>query len=90
MWYGFVKEMSGRLPFTRPKGHYEYLVMPYGLTAQGQARWALFFTRFKFSVVYHPGSQNGKADALSQRHDHHSSPTYPEHILPPSVVIAPV
>ncbi|KAK3539704.1 hypothetical protein QTP70_012035 [Hemibagrus guttatus] len=29
-----------------------------------QARWALFFTRFVFTVTYRPGSKNGKADAL--------------------------
>ncbi|KAK3530803.1 hypothetical protein QTP70_002830 [Hemibagrus guttatus] len=26
-----------------------------------QARWALFFTRFQFTVSYRPGSKNGKA-----------------------------
>ncbi len=31
-----------------------------------QARWALFFTRFDFSVTYRPGTQNTKADALSR------------------------
>ncbi|KAK3518488.1 hypothetical protein QTP70_001478 [Hemibagrus guttatus] len=31
-----------------------------------QARWALLFTRFKFSVTYRPESKNGKADALSR------------------------
>ncbi|KAL0152509.1 hypothetical protein M9458_052232 [Cirrhinus mrigala] len=30
-----------------------------------QARWALFFTRFDFTVTYRPGSKNSKADALS-------------------------
>uniref|UniRef100_A0A673JPB4 Zgc:101569 n=1 Tax=Sinocyclocheilus rhinocerous TaxID=307959 RepID=A0A673JPB4_9TELE len=29
-----------------------------------QTRWALFFTRFDFSVTYRPGSRNTKADAL--------------------------
>ncbi|KAK3574255.1 hypothetical protein QTP86_004408 [Hemibagrus guttatus] len=31
-----------------------------------QARWALFFTRFQFTVSYRPGSKNGKVDALSR------------------------
>ncbi len=31
-----------------------------------QARWALFFTRFQFTVTYRPGSNNCKADALSR------------------------
>ncbi|KAK3567252.1 hypothetical protein QTP86_015083 [Hemibagrus guttatus] len=28
-----------------------------------QARWALFFTRFEFSVTYRPGTKKSKADA---------------------------
>ncbi|KAK3547073.1 hypothetical protein QTP86_009905 [Hemibagrus guttatus] len=32
-----------------------------------QARWALFFTRFRFMMTYRPRSKNGKADALSRR-----------------------
>ncbi|XP_073500291.1 uncharacterized protein [Phyllobates terribilis] len=31
-----------------------------------QARWALFFSRFNFSVTYIPGTKNVKADALSR------------------------
>lgn len=31
-----------------------------------QARWALFFARFMFTLSYQPGSKNTKADALSQ------------------------
>jgi hypothetical protein len=30
-----------------------------------QARWAMLFTRFVFTLFYRPGSQNTKADALS-------------------------
>ena len=32
-----------------------------------QARWAQFLTRFEFKILYRPGSQQGKADALSRR-----------------------
>ena len=32
-----------------------------------QARWAQFLTRFDFVILYRPGMQQGKADALSQR-----------------------
>jgi transposase InsO family protein len=35
-----------------------------------QARWALFFGDFDFTVHYRPGSKNGKADALSRRSDY--------------------
>ncbi|KAI2664082.1 Transposon Tf2-6 polyprotein [Labeo rohita] len=55
-----------------------------------QARWALFFTRFQFTISYRPGSQNHKADALSRVHEpDHASPP-PETILPASMLIAPV
>ncbi|KAK3567559.1 hypothetical protein QTP86_020033, partial [Hemibagrus guttatus] len=33
-----------------------------------QAQWALFFTRFNFTISYRPGSKNIKADALSRIH----------------------
>ncbi len=33
-----------------------------------QARWALFFTHFKFTVTYRPGHKNLRADALSRLH----------------------
>ncbi|XP_043103315.1 DNA (cytosine-5-)-methyltransferase 3 beta, duplicate a [Puntigrus tetrazona] len=39
---------------------------------KGKARWALFFTRFHFTVMYRPGSKNGKVDALSRCHDRQS------------------
>uniref|UniRef100_A0A9J7ZGW9 Gypsy retrotransposon integrase-like protein 1 n=1 Tax=Cyprinus carpio carpio TaxID=630221 RepID=A0A9J7ZGW9_CYPCA len=55
-----------------------------------QARWALFFTRFNFSVTYRPGSKNSKADALSRIHDSANSQMRPETILPPSIIIAPI
>lgn len=32
-----------------------------------QARWALFLTRFNFTLSYRPGSRNAKPDALSRR-----------------------
>ncbi|KAI2647611.1 Transposon Tf2-6 polyprotein [Labeo rohita] len=53
-----------------------------------QARWALFFTRFNFSVTYRPGSQNTKADALSRLHESHASSSTQEPILSPSIIVA--
>ncbi|KAL0173798.1 hypothetical protein M9458_029766, partial [Cirrhinus mrigala] len=55
-----------------------------------QARWALFFSRFNFSVTYRPGSQNTKADALSRLHEPEPQVDNPEPILPPSMILAPV
>ncbi len=55
-----------------------------------QARWALFFTRFQFTVTYRPGTKNTKADALSRQTEsvEHSSPV--ENILPAKILLAPV
>ncbi len=39
-----------------------------------QARWALFFGRFDFSISYRPGSKNIKPDALSRIFDHSDRP----------------
>ncbi|KAK3535972.1 hypothetical protein QTP70_022854 [Hemibagrus guttatus] len=55
-----------------------------------QARWALFFTRFQFTVTYRPGSKNGKADALSRGFETASEPTLVEPILPATAILAPV
>ncbi|KAK1793770.1 hypothetical protein P4O66_001506 [Electrophorus voltai] len=33
-----------------------------------QVCWSLFFSRFNFKIMYRPGSQNTKADALSRIH----------------------
>ena len=50
-----------------------------------QSRWALFFTRFDFTISYKPGTENVRADALSRQFtDSTSSSTDPETILPPS------
>ncbi|KAK3540782.1 hypothetical protein QTP86_001589 [Hemibagrus guttatus] len=55
-----------------------------------QARWALFFTRFRFTVMYCPGSKNGKADALSRGFETTSESTRVEPILPVTAILAPV
>ncbi|KAK3568984.1 hypothetical protein QTP86_021609 [Hemibagrus guttatus] len=55
-----------------------------------QARWALFFTRFQFSVTYRPGSKNCKADVLSRQFEASSKPVQPDLILPVTAILAPV
>ncbi|KAK3549802.1 hypothetical protein QTP86_010263 [Hemibagrus guttatus] len=55
-----------------------------------QAHWALFFTRFQFSVTYCPGSKNGKADTSSRQLESRSPPLHPDHILPLSLILAPI
>ena len=56
-----------------------------------QARWALFFGRFNFSLTFRPGSKNGKADALSRmfsKTDESGAKT--ETILPQNLVVGAV
>ncbi|KAI2646367.1 Transposon Tf2-8 polyprotein [Labeo rohita] len=54
-----------------------------------QARWALFFTRFRFTITYRPGSKNIPADALSRQTsaDLH---TESEPIIPPHLIVSPI
>ncbi|KAK5877443.1 hypothetical protein CesoFtcFv8_024946 [Champsocephalus esox] len=52
-----------------------------------QARWALFFTRFDFSLSYRPGSKNIKPDALSRQFQPESSPSHSENIITSTCVI---
>ena len=55
-----------------------------------QARWALFFNRFSFTLSYRPGSKNGKPDALSRVFDPEPVPKTPEPILRSDRVIGSV
>ncbi len=51
-----------------------------------QARWALFFGRFDFSISYRPGSKNIKPDALSRVFDRSEHSSSPEFIIPQKIV----
>jgi len=55
-----------------------------------QARWALFFTRFNFTISYRPGSRNVKADALSRLFAPEENPEEPEAILPEKLIVSPI
>ncbi|KAK3570071.1 hypothetical protein QTP86_010237 [Hemibagrus guttatus] len=55
-----------------------------------QARCAIFFTRFAFTVTYRPGSKNGKAVALSRQFESDNEPAQPDVILPATAILAPV
>uniref|UniRef100_A0A671VHH1 Uncharacterized protein n=2 Tax=Sparus aurata TaxID=8175 RepID=A0A671VHH1_SPAAU len=55
-----------------------------------QARWALFFNRFSFSLSYRPGSRNVKPDALSRLFDPEPEAKQPETILPLNCVVGAV
>uniref|UniRef100_A0A671YIT6 Gypsy retrotransposon integrase-like protein 1 n=1 Tax=Sparus aurata TaxID=8175 RepID=A0A671YIT6_SPAAU len=55
-----------------------------------QARWALFFNRFSFSLSYRPGSRNVKPDVLSRLFDPEPEAKEPETILPLTHVVGAV
>uniref|UniRef100_A0AAY5L8U6 Gypsy retrotransposon integrase-like protein 1 n=1 Tax=Esox lucius TaxID=8010 RepID=A0AAY5L8U6_ESOLU len=70
----------------------EYMRAARRLTPR-QARWAMFFTRFVFTLTYRPGSKNVGADALSRQHDTWMMPERPVDdapVLPESCIVAPV
>ncbi|XP_063819155.1 LOW QUALITY PROTEIN: uncharacterized protein LOC135057187 [Pseudophryne corroboree] len=49
-----------------------------------QARWSLFFSRFDFKILYRPGSQNVKADALSRSMEENVQPHDQRPIISPT------
>lgn len=55
-----------------------------------QARWALFFTRFHFTISYRPGPRNIKADALSRIHASEENMDEPETIIPTQLISSPI
>ncbi len=55
-----------------------------------QARWALFFTRFRFTVTYRPGTKNTKADALSCQTEKVNQTNNNDNIIPKKIIVAPV
>ncbi len=55
-----------------------------------QARWALFFTRFRFTVTYRPGTKNTKADALSRQTEKVNQTNNNDNIIPDKILVAPV
>ncbi|KAK3528837.1 hypothetical protein QTP70_011760 [Hemibagrus guttatus] len=78
-------------PFTVLTDHenLEYLRAAKRLNPR-QARWALFFTRFKFTISYRPGSKNVKADALSRLYSPDIASDDPETILPEKIFTNPI
>ncbi|KAI3369234.1 hypothetical protein L3Q82_007781 [Scortum barcoo] len=72
-----------------PLGHFEYqpTCAPQSASTPRQARWALFLSRFEFTLTYRPGSHNTKPDALSRQFSLDTSPSEPASILPPSCIV---
>lgn len=81
---------GAKLPFLVWTDHknLEYIGSAKRLNSR-QARWALFFTRFNFSLSFRPGSRNVKPDALSRQFQRGEESTEGlETILPTPCVIA--
>ncbi|KAK3569947.1 hypothetical protein QTP86_007632 [Hemibagrus guttatus] len=78
-------------PFTVLTDHknLEYLRAAKRLNPR-QARWALFFTRFKFTISYRPGSKNVKTDALSRIYGPDIASEDPEPVLPEKIFASPI
>ncbi|KAK3517629.1 hypothetical protein QTP70_013430 [Hemibagrus guttatus] len=78
-------------PFTVLTDHknLEYLRAANKLNPR-QARRALFFTRFKFTISYRPGAKNVKADALSRLYSPDIASDDPEPILPENIFVNPI
>ncbi|KAK3519933.1 hypothetical protein QTP70_008029 [Hemibagrus guttatus] len=55
-----------------------------------QARWALFFTRFQFTISYRPRPKNVKADALSRLHGREEPSDEPKPILHEKLFVSPI
>ncbi|KAL0146658.1 hypothetical protein M9458_057998 [Cirrhinus mrigala] len=55
-----------------------------------QARWALFFTRFQFSISYRPGAKNVRANALSHIHSTEETQEPTEPILSEKIFVNPI
>ncbi|QRW17779.1 Retrotransposable element Tf2 protein [Rhizoctonia solani] len=52
---------------------------------QRHAQWHLLLARYNFQIVYRPGKQSGKPDALSRRADHADIPPADQTMLPDPV-----
>jgi hypothetical protein len=64
----YLEGRDDNLEIWSDHGNLVYFTTKQKLTRQ-QARWALFLSRFKFTIIHKPGVQN-KSDALSRRPDH--------------------
>ncbi|KAI2657297.1 Transposon Tf2-9 polyprotein [Labeo rohita] len=81
---------GARHPFTVITDHrnLEYIREAKRLNPR-QARWALFFSGFRFTITYRPGHKNVKADALSRLHQP-DQPSTSDPILPPEHFLCPI
>ena len=65
MWRHWLEGANHPFLIWADHQHLEYIRAARRLKPR-QASWAMFFTWFRFTLSYSPGSQNVKADALSR------------------------
>lgn len=82
---------GAELPFVVWTDHknLEYLKKAKRLNPR-QARWALFFSRFNFSLSYRPGAKNVEPDILSRLHTPESNPESDSTILPAACFVGAI
>jgi len=67
-WRAELESVNEKHPVQVPSGHknLEYF-MSTKLLNRHQTRWSEFLSRFNFKIVYRPGKQSTKPDALTRR-----------------------
>ncbi|KAK3563596.1 hypothetical protein QTP86_031829 [Hemibagrus guttatus] len=85
-----LSQQQGSPRTLRPCAFFSRKLSPAERLNPRQARWALFFTRFQFTISYRPGSKNVKADALSRLHGRDEPSDEPEPILPEKLFASPI
>jgi len=68
VWRHFLEGTMIRFEIWIDHKNLEYFMKAQKLNRR-QARWALYLSRFNFTLKYVPGSKMGKADSLSRRPD---------------------
>jgi len=67
-WRHFLEGTTTRFEIWTDHKNLEYFMKVQKLNRR-QARWALYLSRFNFTLKHIPGSKMGKADSLSRRPD---------------------
>ena len=67
-WRHFLEGAKLKFEIWTDHKNLEYFMSSQNLNCR-QARWALYLSRFNFTLKHVPGSKMGKADGLSRRSD---------------------
>ena len=68
VWRHFLEGAKLKFEIWTDHKNLEYFMSSQNLNRR-QARWALYLSRFNFTLKHIPGSKMGKADRLSRRSD---------------------